>query len=305
MSRSIVSIIIPCYNRANFISRTLESIRNQTYQHWECLIVNDGSEDDTEKIALDWCNKDSRFNYFYKNNGGVSSARNHGIIRAKGAYIAFCDDDDFWILKKLEKQVDVLEKNLEYGLVTGNIEYAEKDGTKTGTIKSHKGNNHGYIFKELLLKNRTSTITPLLRREIFDKVGFFNPGFTFAEDWEFWRRVSYYYKFYFIDEVLAFVRLHDGNVTGTRNNSVLERFKLYKKLTDSLLSWGETIFNKEEKDLIRYTEWYFYRNLFANNLIGLKSKSKFLTTFLINDYKDMFRLLKLFIKYNVLFKKQI
>ena len=84
MINTTVSIIIPCYNQGQFLDETLASVVNQTYTDWECLIVNDGSVDNTAEIALNWVAKDNRFQYFLKKNGGVSSARNYGIEKAKG-----------------------------------------------------------------------------------------------------------------------------------------------------------------------------------------------------------------------------
>ena len=294
----LVSVIITTFNRSKYLEECLDSIVNQTYRNIEVLVIDDGSEHEISIVNKNLCSSYLKCIYFYKKNTGQPDSRNYGIQRSKGSYIAFCDDDDYWVIDKLEKQVNVLENNIEYGLVTGSIEYVNSDGTKTGNLKTHKGHNHGYIFKDLLIKNRTDSITPLLRREIFKKIGYFNTNFTIAEDWEFWRRVSYYYKFYFIDEVMAYVRLHDKNMSLSRKETVLERYKLYRKLTNSLLIWGEGRFSKKEKRHIEYIEWCHYRKLFSNNLSGLKRKSEFLIGLLINDYNNLFRILKLFVKYN-------
>ena len=87
----LISVIIPCYNQAHFLDETLNSILTQSYDNWECIIINDGSLDATEKIGLDWSNKDSRFKYVKKENGGLSSARNKGLELAKGDFIQFLD----------------------------------------------------------------------------------------------------------------------------------------------------------------------------------------------------------------------
>ena len=93
-SSPLVSIIIPCYNQAKFLQETLQSVNHQTYSNWECIIINDGSPDNTEEIALEWCYKDVRFKYFKKENGGLSSARNFGILHARGDLILPLDADD-------------------------------------------------------------------------------------------------------------------------------------------------------------------------------------------------------------------
>lgn len=86
MGNPLISIIIPCYNQAQYLPETLQSVMEQVYPNWECLIVNDGSPDNTEEIALDWCRKDTRFRYLSKPNGGLSDTRNFGIKHSSGKY---------------------------------------------------------------------------------------------------------------------------------------------------------------------------------------------------------------------------
>ena len=106
----LVSIIIPCYNQGLFLEETLQSVFNQIYTDWECLIVNDGSDDNTEEIALNWTDKDSRFRYFLKKNEGVSSARNFGLHKAKGDFIQFLDSDDLIAEDKISLSIEPIQK---------------------------------------------------------------------------------------------------------------------------------------------------------------------------------------------------
>ncbi|HEU4496898.1 MAG TPA: glycosyltransferase family 2 protein, partial [Flavobacterium sp.] len=89
-----MSIIVPCFNQSQYLGEALQSVSEQTYTDWECIIVNDGSPDDTEEVSKEWCEKDARFKYLYKENGGLSSARNAGIAVAGGEYILPLDADD-------------------------------------------------------------------------------------------------------------------------------------------------------------------------------------------------------------------
>ncbi len=111
-----VSVIIPTYNRANLVSRAIKSVLNQTYQDFEIIVVDDCSEDNTEEIVKSF--NDSRIRYIkHKKNKGGSAARNTGIKRARGKYIAFLDDDDEWLPSKLEKQIMLFEKlSKHYGV---------------------------------------------------------------------------------------------------------------------------------------------------------------------------------------------
>ena len=91
----LVSIIIPCYNYSNYLVFTLESLQEQVFKDWECLIIDDGSTDDTKLKAETFLKKDSRYRYIYQEQKGVSAARNKGIAQSRGSYIQFLDADDF------------------------------------------------------------------------------------------------------------------------------------------------------------------------------------------------------------------
>ena len=108
-----VSIIVTCYNQANCIAQTLASVLSQTYENWECIIVDDGSTDDSAKVISDFIKDDKRFHYNYQSNAGVSKARNAGFATAKGSYINFLDGDDTFLPNKLKEQVQVFEDNPE------------------------------------------------------------------------------------------------------------------------------------------------------------------------------------------------
>ena len=105
----MVSIIVPCYNQAQFLAETLDSVLAQTHENWECIVVNDGSTDNTETVAKEYCDRDQRFVYLKKENGGLSSARNAGLDIAKGEYVQFLDSDDILLPNKFECQIRMME----------------------------------------------------------------------------------------------------------------------------------------------------------------------------------------------------
>ena len=111
MDKGLVSIITPCYNGAKYVAETIESVINQTYEKWEMIIVDDGSKDKSAEIIKTYVNKDSRIKYIYQNNTGSAAARNNGIRRAQGQYIALLDADDVWHKDFLEKQIAFIKKN--------------------------------------------------------------------------------------------------------------------------------------------------------------------------------------------------
>src|SRR5882724_2373758 len=110
----LISVIIPAYNYAAYIEETLRSVAQQKYSDFECIVIDDGSKDDTRVRVESFCERDNRFHYYYQNNQGLSAARNAGLRNAKGTYIAFLDADDLWTEAKLSNQMSVLkEKNCQ------------------------------------------------------------------------------------------------------------------------------------------------------------------------------------------------
>jgi glycosyltransferase involved in cell wall biosynthesis len=178
MGGSLVSIIVPCYNQAHFLTDALDSVLAQSYLNWECIIVNDGSPDSTEEIAKLYCEKDSRFNYLFKDNGGLSSARNAGITKSSGKYILPLDADDRIGEKYLEEAVTVLDGHKEVKLVYCKAEFF---GRETGIWSLHK-----YNYFEILLGNMIFC-SALFRRKDFDKTKGYNINMLYGwEDWDFW-----------------------------------------------------------------------------------------------------------------------
>lgn len=178
-----VSVIVPCYNQVEFLNECLISVLNQTYEDWECIIVNDGSTDETEKISLEWEKKDSRFVYLKKENGGLCSARNYGIAHASGKYILPLDSDDKIGSEYLERGIKVLEKDKDVGIVYCK---AHLFGTE----------NKDWILptfdKKHLLCENLIFCSALYRKEDWKKIGGYDENLKYGwEDWEFWINMVY------------------------------------------------------------------------------------------------------------------
>ncbi|HBY69944.1 MAG TPA: glycosyl transferase family 2, partial [Flavobacteriaceae bacterium] len=122
MSKVVLSIIIPCYNSEATLEETLISVVGQDYDCWEAILVNDGSPDCLEKIALAWKEKDSRIHYYKKKNGGLGSARNYGIEKAKGKYILPLDSDNKVRSTFAKDAISILKNKEHIGVVYGNAE---------------------------------------------------------------------------------------------------------------------------------------------------------------------------------------
>lgn len=294
MYEALVSVVITTYNRSDFLEQTINSLENQTYSNVEIILIDDGSDLLISNLNKSICSRYNKCKYYWKKNTGQPDSRNYGIKLAQGEFIGFCDDDDYWVLDKLEKQVFILLHNEEFDIITGDIGFVDEFGNTIDKIKSHRGFNHGYIFENLLLKNRTSSVTPLLRRQVFEKTGLFNPKFTIAEDWDFWRRASYYHKFYSQNEIMAYVRIHDKKMTFKRQN-ICARVMLFRKLSDELIKWGKNRFNNRDRNLIFYYERLTYQRIISNNFDTKLKQLAFILKIFINDPLNAFHIIKLFL----------
>ncbi|PVY43031.1 glycosyltransferase [Pontibacter virosus] len=177
----LVSVIVPAFNQGSYIAEALESIKNQTYKNWECIIVNDGSTDNTEDVALKYCRLDSRFRYIFIENSGVSAARNKGVSLSSGAYILPLDADDKVAPIYLEKAIDIFSKNDSVSLIYGEAEMF-------GAVKG-KWHLSDYSYFKLLIKN-IIYCSAIFKRVDFDRIQGFSEKLIYGyEDWDLWLRL--------------------------------------------------------------------------------------------------------------------
>ena len=174
----LVSIIVPCYNQAQYLDEALQSVVNQTYENWECIIVNDGSTDNTEEMAKVWIEKDIRFSYILLENGGLSNARNSGIFKAIGEFILPLDADDKIGHDYLKLALYELQKDASLKLVYCK---AEKFGEEKGE----------WILKNFSLKllaiDNMIFCSALYRKKDWEQVDGYDVNMVYGlEDWEFW-----------------------------------------------------------------------------------------------------------------------
>jgi len=186
---NLVSVIITSYNQGRYLNDSIGSLLNQSYKDWECIIINDGSEDDTEKIALEYCGKDSRFSYQFQTNQGVTAARNLGIFKAQGDFIQFLDADDYLHSGKFSHQISVLIKHPQIDLVFGSSRYFFDDEPKVfyplhpnGGIPCDLTYRDDFQVEMLLKNNICSNCSLLMRRKVIEKIKFRE---AIYEDWIF------------------------------------------------------------------------------------------------------------------------
>lgn len=239
---SLISIIIPCYNQGCFLSETLTSISVQTYQNWEALIIDDGSTDNTAQVAKKWVKKDSRFTYFYKENGGLSDARNYGINKAKGSYIQFLDSDDLLVNEKLEKQIKILQTNkCDITICSSEYfydnDYSNKYINNFGLEVIENSNNLNKELLELLITdNKFPVSAPLIKTNSIHKTGYFDTLLTSLEDWDFWLRLIMNNAIFHINltrEPLNRIRIRGNSMSTNTFNMSINRIAVYNKILAS------------------------------------------------------------------------
>jgi len=252
-----VSVIIPTYNRENFLKRAIRSVLNQTFQDFELIVVDDGSDDNT-KEAVGSFNND-KIKYIYReNSGGGAKPKNAGIKIAQGNYIAILDDDDEWLPEKLEKQVRFLDEHQDIAVAGCNY-FIKKEFEELGSfffikgtefLKEYKIPEYKDLFKRLLVTDDMGPgSTMVYRKEVFEKVGLFDENLKSGQDKEMRIRLAEKRcRFGFIREPLVIYNTGHNNISFL-GLSIEEREK----------DW-EYIFNK-------YRKYYQAdKNLFSNKL---------------------------------------
>lgn len=235
-----ISIVIPVYNRENYISDCLQSVFDQTFYDWDIWVVDDGSTDRTLEVVHSFdCGK---LHLMEVEHGGQARARNKAIAQIESEFVAFLDSDDLWLPKKLEKQLLLFEERTEIGLICSDNYRFDSNGSHKLTTFQFKPPCRGNVFKELCLgPNFIVTSTVITRRECFDKVGMFDPLLITSEDYHMWLRIAAQYEIDYLSDVLVGYRFHDDQSIKedpTSNDfrdakSLISVEELYPELTGS------------------------------------------------------------------------
>ncbi|SNB11619.1 Glycosyl transferase, group 2 family protein [Flavobacterium psychrophilum] len=211
------SIIIPLYNKENYIEYTLKSVLNQSFIDFEIIIVNDGSTDNSEQIVFQF--NDKRIHYFHKKNEGVSIARNFGIEQAKSDFICFLDADDFWYENYLEIMQTYIEKFSTYKVFSSAIEI-ETSKTIFPAQYSIKKNADFEIINFFEASEKECAIwtsSSVFHKSIFKKTGVFDPNIKISEDTDLWIRIGLQYPIVFIWKTIARYVYDEQSVSRTSN----------------------------------------------------------------------------------------
>lgn len=261
-----VSIIMPAYNVEKYIAASIESVMNQTFKNWELIIIDDGSTDGTATVIHSFIALDNRIKYLYQENARQAKARNNGILHAKGNLLAFLDSDDLWLPTKLEKSLQFFDLN-KYDLLFTNS-YISSDANIDVSSTSYETMHvtaQEYLNRSaiplFLSYNRIPTLTVILKKEVMEKVGFFDEKSVPIEDYDLWLRLLISgCNFVAIAEPLSIYRVHSASSTAsdrTPSNFIIK--SIVKNFTsEELIALNAKPYLK--KWLILWTRFYLNKN---------------------------------------------
>jgi glycosyltransferase involved in cell wall biosynthesis len=213
MAAPRVSVLMLTFNRPQFLSRAVESVRAQDFAGWELLIVHDGPNEETARIAAGWAARDPRIRHIRRIvPGNIAEANNHGIREARGEYIAILDDDDFWRLpSKLSLQVAFLDAHPDYAACGGGAVCINERGEET--LRYLKPEHHQDIVRGALVANPIIHSTALYRKAAALEVGLYDESLAGYQDWDLWLKLARAGKLYNFQEYFLAYQIWEGGGT--------------------------------------------------------------------------------------------
>ena len=207
----LVSVVIPSYNRAQYIAETIDSVLGQTHRNVEVIIIDDGSTDTTDEVVKPYL---SQVKYIRQENAERGASRNHGLRVAMGEYISFLDSDDVWLPTKLEHDLKIFNRMPNVGLVCSNAVQIDASGKQLRLLTPRAYS--GQVTDRLIENNFILMATHLVKAEAVRELDGFREEreLSGSEDWELWVRLSTAVDFYHSNEVTAKIRTHDANTMG-------------------------------------------------------------------------------------------
>ena len=222
------SVIMPLYNKAAYVEKAVRSVLEQTYPHYELIVVNDGSKDNSAIIAEELLKDIPNALLINQENAGVSVARNNGVTQAKGDYICFLDADDWWDVSFLQEMQQFIKDYPEAGIWGTNYWYVKKGKTHV-TVPCETGYiNYPKLYAETSVMPLTS-ISVCIKKDIFNELGGFPKGIKLGEDFLLWSKIALYHKVAFLNKAIAYYNNDiPASLRATRNLHAPEYHMLFK-----------------------------------------------------------------------------
>ena len=223
-----VSVVISTYNRAQRLKRAVMSVLDQSFQDFELIIVDNASTDKTEDVVHSLTDSRIRYIKHLRNKGGPA-ARNTGIRSAKGQYIALLDDDDEWFPQKLEKQLQKIQQTTpQVGLVYAGSEVYDENKRRVTVINYPLF--RGRVHDRLLLSTIIGSVSSVfVKKECFEKVGYFDEELTSCQDWDMWLRIAEQFEFDFVPDILTRINEHGEQISTNFAALIPGRTRMVKK----------------------------------------------------------------------------
>lgn len=247
-----VSVIIPAYNAEKTIKKTIKSVLNQTFSDWELIVVDDGSTDSTKEVVAEI--KDNRISLFSFPNAGVSAARNRGVNKSSGEFLAFIDADDLWTPDKLELQLKALQENPNAAVAYSWTDYINESDKiiYSGRHITLNGNIYEKLLVRYVLENGSNF---LIRKDAYLKVGGFDESISGGEDWELCIRLSQHYEFVTIPKTQVLYRVSPHSSTTNVRKIELESLRVLEKSYHQAPQSVQYLKKESLADLYKYLLW--------------------------------------------------
>lgn len=227
--RPAVSVVIATRNYGRFLAGAIDSVLMQTWKDLELLVIDDGSTDNTGEVLQPF-QSDSRVHYHRTDGLGQSRAKNLGIQLSRASLIAFLDGDDEWLPHKLERQLPLF-RNSHVGVVYGKRVIVDELGNPLASSDTPLAG--GDLSDVLLERNPICFSSVIVRREVFETVGTFDPNLQLAIDYDLWLRVSRQFEFDFVDEVVVRYRTGHANLSSRIRERILTVLSILRRFGES------------------------------------------------------------------------
>ncbi len=226
MNEPFVSVVIATYNMGQYLAETMRSVLAQSYNNYEVIVIDDGSEDNTSEVMAEFI-KDPRVHYLPQENRGQPKAKNAGLKACQGEFIAFCDADDLWHVDKLKKQL-VCFDDPKVGVVYSEVSYIDENGQPLEKPQPY-ARYSGQITDKLIHKNFIPFGTAVIRHECIDKLGGFDEALPMGIDWDLWLRYSIEYEFQYIPDKTYIYRIWSGQMSSNYRGRYANAEKIMNK----------------------------------------------------------------------------